>query len=200
MITLYFNRFSRATRPRWLLEELGVPYELKTIDMRKGEHKSPEYLNVHPLGKLPALVDDGKTVIESLAICQYLAARFADKGLGPTPEESADYHQWAAYAQVTLEPEIGAYFYASSGMFGPVNPEAAAKAKASFVALAPALDAHLTGKSYVCGDRFTAADVIVGSILAWGANMGLLEGFSALGAYVANVSARPAFAKGRSAE
>jgi glutathione S-transferase len=196
MITLYFNRFSRATRVRWMLEELGVPYDVVRIDMGKGEHKSPSYLEIHPLGKLPAVVVDGKPMIESLAIVQYLAAHFPEKGLGPTPDNASDYYSWMVYAQVTLEPEVGNYFYSSNERFGRLDPVVAEKAKNDLRRLVAPVEQLLSGRDYVAGD-FTAADVVMGGVLTWAASMGLLEGFPALNAYVGRIASRPAFRTGR---
>ena len=197
MITLYFNRFSRATRVRWMLEELAVPYDVVPVDMGKGEHKAPSYLEIHPLGKLPAIVVDGKPMIESLAIVQFLAAKFPEKGLGPTPENATDYYGWMVYAQVTLEPEVGNYFYSSNERFGRMDAAAAEKAKNELRRLVAPVEKLLSGRDYVAGATFTAADVVMGGVLAWAAGMGLLEGFPALNAYVGRIAARPAFATGR---
>lgn len=194
---LYYNRFTRATRPRWLLEELEVPYELVVVDLAKGEHKSEEFLQKHPLGKVPALEDEGQVLLESVAICLYLADKHAEKGLGPRPEERADYYTWTIYTQVTVEPEIARYGMATNARFGTPDPAVAESARAALHKLLLPLEHHLTGREFVCGPRFTAADVVVGSNLAWANGMKLLDGFPALQAYVARVSARPAFARGR---
>ena len=110
---LYSNPFSRGTRPRWLLEELGVPYALVHVDMKAGAHKEPGYRAIHPLGRVPALVEeDGRTVIESGAICLYLADKYIDRGLAPafgSPARGA-YYQWAFYAYATLEAPVTQYF------------------------------------------------------------------------------------------
>jgi len=83
MIKLYYAPRTRSTRPRWLLEELGVPYELVRLDLGKGDHKKAEYLAIHPHGVVPALEDDGRVIIESLAICLYVADKFPEKGFAP---------------------------------------------------------------------------------------------------------------------
>src|SRR5689334_5244388 len=112
MLTLFYGPQTRSTRPRFLLEELGVPYELHRLDMSKGEHKSEEYLKVHPLGKVPALRDGEQVLLESVAICLYLADRFPEKGLAPAPNspERGPYYQWIFFATATLEPIIGTLF------------------------------------------------------------------------------------------
>ena len=107
-LKLYFAPRTRATRPRWLLEELGVPYELVELDMSKQEHKQLPYLRIHPLGRVPALADGDQVIFESAAICMYLADKFPEKKLAPavgTPERG-QYYQWMVYAGATLEPEV----------------------------------------------------------------------------------------------
>lgn len=195
---LYYNKFTRATRPRWLLEELGVPYELVVVDMQGGQHKSAEHMAIHPLGKVPALEDEGQVLIESVAICQYLADKFSEKGLGPTRSDAAAYYTWTIYAQVTLEPEIFRYFRSSNARFGTPDPEVAAAAKLEFHKLSQLLEKHFEKNTFVCGERFSAADVVVGSNLAWARGMGLLEALPACDAYTQRLMARPAFLAGRS--
>jgi glutathione S-transferase len=82
---LYFAPRTRAVRPRWLLEELGVPYELVKLDPSKQENKTPAFLALHPFGEIPVLVDGDVTLFESAAICLYLADRFPEKNLAPPP-------------------------------------------------------------------------------------------------------------------
>ena len=80
---LYYAPQTRATRPRWMLEEIGAPYELVRLQLSKGEHKQPEYLKIHPHGAVPAYSDGEVTMFESAAICAYLADKFPDKRLAP---------------------------------------------------------------------------------------------------------------------
>ena len=199
---LYFNKFTRATRVRWLVEELGVPCEVVTVDMRAGEHKRPEYLAVHPLGKLPALVeDDGTALIESTAIVRYPADSFADRCLAPglADPRRGRYLQWAVYAQVTLESPLATF--AAHTSFLPEErrvPALAEEARTQFRTVLPPVEAVLgDGRPWILGESFTAADVLIGSVLAWAARVGLCEGFPAATAYVARVTARPAFAASR---
>ncbi|MEZ4302554.1 MAG: glutathione S-transferase N-terminal domain-containing protein, partial [Polyangiaceae bacterium] len=103
---LYFAPRTRATRPRWLLEQLGEPYELVNVDLEKGEHKQLPYLRIHPLGRVPALVDGDAVIFESIAICMYLADKYPEKKLAPpvgTPERG-QYYQWMLFAASELEP------------------------------------------------------------------------------------------------
>src|SRR5579859_6645904 len=96
---LYFAPGTRATRPRWMLEELGIPYEIVTVDLEAKENREPGYLRIHPLGRVPVLVDDEVTVFESIAICMYLAERHSERGLAPPVSSPlrAQYYQWLLF-------------------------------------------------------------------------------------------------------
>src|SRR5450432_3445744 len=102
---LYFAPRTRASRPRWQLEELGIPYQLVKLDLSKQENQTPEFLAVSPLGELPVLVDGDVTLLEPAAICLYLADRFPEKQLAPLPGSAARgaYLQWLLFAEATLQ-------------------------------------------------------------------------------------------------
>src|SRR5262245_6206158 len=108
MITLYGSGVSRWVRPYWLLQELDVPFEPKLVSVRKGEHRSPEFLAVNPFGKLPALVDGDLTLIESAAICTYLGDKYAEKALIPKTGTRARalHDQWVSFAITELEQPL----------------------------------------------------------------------------------------------
>ncbi len=194
MIKLFYVPNTRSTRPRWMLEELGVPYEL--VKMTAAQTKTPEYLKVHPLGKVPALQDDGVTIFESAAIVAHLADRFPEKGLAPEAgsSERAVYYQWLVYAMATLEPAVMAVVYHTR-----LRPEEkrvpliAEEGRANFDAAARAI--VLDGE-YLLG-RFSAADIVLGSVVLWGASARLLEGLPVLKAYADRLKARPAWARSR---
>src|SRR5689334_18005482 len=108
-IRLHFFPRTRAARARWMLEEIGVSYQVSVVDLRRGAHKSNAYRAVHPLGKVPALEIDNTIIFESLGICLYLADRFWEADLAPVPEEKkrrAHYCTWMAFSTGTLEPAI----------------------------------------------------------------------------------------------
>ncbi|MCK6544916.1 glutathione S-transferase family protein [Myxococcota bacterium] len=196
MLKLYFCPRTRSTRPRWLLEELGVPYELERVDLAKGEHKRPEYLAIHPHGVVPALVDGSTVLIESVAICLHLADKFPEKGLAPavgTPARAL-YYQWMVYAVATLEPAIVQY-YANTVAKGEDDrdPDDAREAKQKVDTIAAVLVKALNGRAFIVGDTFTAADVVLGSMLGWAKSMGLLKDHPRLEAYVKGLTERPAF-------
>ncbi|MFY2560993.1 glutathione S-transferase family protein [Corallococcus terminator] len=195
MMKLYFAQKTRATRPRWLLEELGVPYELVPVDLLQREHKSPEYLRVHPMGSMPALEDDGHAVFESAAILLHLADKFPEAGFAPAlgTVERAEYYQWMMFCMATMEPPLSAY--SAHSRFLPEQervPGEAERGQKRFTDIARMLEEKLKGRSFLVGERFTAADVVMASILNWGGGMGLLEDFPALRSYVERQMSRPA--------
>lgn len=194
---LYHSARSRSVRPRWLLEELGVPYDLVALDLGGGEHKKPEYLKIHPHGAVPALVDDKLALYESAAICMYLADKYADKGFAPPLSNLAArglYYQWMVYSMATLEPPVITIFMNTVMLPEEQrNPKAVADAKASFAQVAQVLSQALAQGPFLLGDQISAADIMVGSTLSWSQFMGLLTGQPTLEAYVARLSERPAF-------
>src|SRR5262245_31306553 len=112
MLKLYYASQTRAGRPRWLLEEIGTPYELVRLELAKSDQKKPAYLKINPNGTVPALVDGDLALFESAAICQYLADKFPDKKLAPpvgTPARGR-YYQWIHYAMSALEPPLVTIF------------------------------------------------------------------------------------------
>ncbi len=194
-IKLYYSPHTRATRVAFLLEELGVPYERVVLDRSKGENKTPEYLSIHPHGWVPALVDGDTVIHETAAICLYLADRFIDRGLAPPPSspERGAYYQWVVYSVATLEPCIADVFLQLE-----LPPEQRDEAVWSsgherFAASARVLAHALAGRPFLLGERFSAADVLVGAMLVWAAALGLLHDQPALEAYVGRIRSRPAF-------
>ncbi|NOK32974.1 glutathione S-transferase family protein [Corallococcus exercitus] len=198
---LYFAPRTRSTRPRWLLEELGVPYELVRVDLASGAHKHPDYLqHVHPLGVVPALEDGGQPVMESTAHLLHLADRFPEKGLAPAPGslERAEYYQWISFAVTTLEPRVEAYFEHTQGLpEGQRVPALADRAVQRFTDAARVLEARLGGREFLVGSRFSAADVLMASLLAWAGMLGLTKDFAGLQAYTKHHLARPAAKRAR---
>jgi len=195
---LYFCPQTRATRPRWMLEELGVPYELALIDVMKGEQKQESYMKVHPLGYVPALDDGGHIFFESAAIVQYLADKYADKGFAPAlgSKERGEYYQWISFAMTELEPSLVTILMQTR--FLPEDqrsPEAMAKAVARYKVVCAVLEERMKNREYIVGDRFSAADIVVGAVLFFGTMLGQGKEFPALQSYLGRVTARPAAKK-----
>lgn len=193
---LYHAAQTRSVRPRWLLEEIGAPYTLVRLDMSKGEHKSPEYMKIHPHGAVPALVDGDLTLFESAAICAYLADKFPEKHLAPavgTPARGL-YYQWMFYTMATLEPPVIEVVLHTVMLPEAQRSAAAAEAgRTKFTQVAQVLEQALAGKSFILGDQFSVADVMIGSTLGWAQMMGILSGHPVLEAYVGRLATRPAF-------
>jgi glutathione S-transferase len=187
-LTLYYAPHTRAGRVRWLLEELGVPYEIRRVD-----HKhDPSYREIHPLALVPALVVDGKPMIESAAMMIYLADRFADRGLAPAldaPDRGA-YLQWIVFTTTTLEPPLVQAFFPSGAA-----PDADAKARlvARFHAAAAVIEASLAdGREYLVGGRLPAADLPDAHVLGGARAAGVLAAPPRLVEYGRRLGGRPA--------
>lgn len=192
---LYYVPKTRAWRPRWMLEELGVPYELARLDASKGETRSPEHLARQPLGHVPALEDGEVRMFESAAICLYLAEKYPEKGLVPpaaTPGRAATY-QWLFYAMTELEPPCSALSAERKKPEGERSSAAVEGARARFRKAAAALEPVLARGPFLLGADLTVADVVVGAVLAWGRSYGALEGLRAAEAYLDRLKERPAW-------
>jgi glutathione S-transferase len=195
-VTLYFAPGTRATRIAFLLEELGIPWQKVTLDLAKREHKTPEYLALNPNGVVPTLTDGDTVLFESVSIALYLADRYADKGLAPPPESPlrGRYLSWMVWSMTTLEPPIGEVYLER---LKPAEQQSAAVISAAlerFEAAARVVEGELTGP-YLLGDELSAADVLVGCVLAFANMLGMLEGHERLRDYVARITARPAFGR-----
>jgi len=197
VLKLYYASPSRAIRPRWLLEEIGTPYELLRLDLAAGEQKSPEYLAINPNGTVPTLVDGDLTLFESAAICEHLADRFPEARLAPAlgTRERALYYQWMHYAMSSVDAPLIAYLHHTA--LDPEDERIPAVAEASrtrLIEVAGILDCALTGKKHILGDGFSAADVMLGSGLIWAQTMQLIppERREVRG-YIERLGSRPAF-------
>jgi glutathione S-transferase len=193
---LYYCPMTRATRPRWLLEEIGAPYDVVRVDLGKGEHKRPEYRRIHPHGRVPALVDGDVTVVESSAICLYLADKFPQKQLAPAPGTPARgrYYQWMVYSVATAEPPVLKVFLNTVRRPEPErNPAEAEAGRAEFKEVASVLTHALEGRPFLLGEQFTAADVMIGSVVGWARGLKLVEDFPALKEYSRRLVERPAY-------
>jgi len=193
---LYYVPKTRSTRPRWMLEELGIPYELVRLEPGK-DTGSAEHLERQPLGHVPVLEDGPNRVFESAAICLYLADKYPEKKLVPpmgTPERGLVY-QWLFFAMTELEPPLVALTEARKA--GWPGEAAASEARARFAKAVAALEPILAKRPYLLPSDFSVADVVVGAVLGWAQAVRLLEGLPAVGAYVSRLLARPAWQRAR---
>jgi glutathione S-transferase len=181
---------SRARIVHWMLEELGAPYSIKLINMEKGEHKRPEFLAVNPMGKLPAIQHGATTITEAGAICAYLADAFASANLAPAPNspERGTYYRWMFFGSGCVEPAI------TDRLFNrPQVERPSALGYGSYDDTFNTLEKALTPGPFILGERFSAADVYVGSQIMWGMRMKALEPRPAFQKYVGMLMERPAF-------
>lgn len=194
MIKIYGSKNSSAARCYWLLEEVGADYEAVPVDFQKGEHKAAEYLKLNPNGKIPTMMDGNVVVWESLAINSYIAEKFQPELLGKTLEERAQVNQWSLWALIHL---YGA-FYPLVMMTWRKSPETdeTTKARQELPRWLGILNAHLVGKDYMVGGRFTLADVNVGSVVKSSAFIGYdLSAFPEVKRWMDALSERPAVKK-----
>lgn len=186
MITFYTNPQSRGRIARWMLEEVGQPYQAVMLEYYTAM-KAPDYLAINPMGKVPAIEHDGKTVTENAAICTYLAMTFPDAGL--MAEDKAAYFRWMFFAAGPLEQAV------VNTSFGWLTKDQHEKRRAGYGDLDDvlrALGGHLQAKDYIADGRFTAADVYVGSALGWGMQFGTIPANDVFQAYWARLKDRPA--------
>jgi glutathione S-transferase len=192
-LILYTNPMSRGRTARWMLEETGQPYKAEIIDYAR--MKSPEYLAVNPMGKVPALRDGATLVTESAAICAYLADAFPDAGLAP-PHGSrlrGPYYRWMFFAAGPLEASI-----TDKALGVTIRPEQVRMVGyGTREQTLSALENELERSEYLAGDRFTAADVYVGSHVGFGLMFGTIDKRPAFERYWALLSARPAAVRAR---
>jgi len=188
-IEIYYTPRTRSSRPRWLLEELALPYRLHPVDLFGGE-RNP----VHPLGSVPAIRIDGETLIESGAMCHWLADCHLEKNLAPDMNDPrrARYEQWMFFVPGTLEPPaidilMHTQILPEKERIAAIVPSSTRRHQQILRMLAKELDHD----GYLLGEQFTCADIMLGTTLTWLPE--LLEDHPPLQAYVQRITARPAY-------
>jgi len=194
-IELYYTPHTRSLRPRWLLEELALAYTLHPVDLFGGE-RNP----VHPLGSVPAMTVDGQTLFESGAMCHWLADRFPEKGLAPAFDDALrpTYEQWMFFVPGTLEP--APFEILMHTLILPEKDrvgEFIGYAESRYKRVLLMLEKQLDHDGFILGEKFSCADIMIGSTLNWLPDM--LEPYPALQAYVQRLNARPAYARATAA-
>jgi glutathione S-transferase len=191
---------SRSLGTIWLLEEAGAEYDLHWHDLGAGTQKAPGYLALNPAGKVPALVDrgpdgtwQGVVVTEVAAVARYVADLLPGAGLAPaigTPER-AGYEFWLSYGPGVVEPALADLAF-------PRAQPAPSRALGwpPFAEVQARIEAALTGRRWLLGERFSAADVIVGGLLHYFSMIGLLQPGPEMARYIAAIDARPARQRG----
>lgn len=195
MITLYHCDNARSMRSLWLLNELGLDFELVVMPFHVKHLRTPEYLSVHPLGRVPCLVDGDLTLFESGAITQYLCERYDDGTLGRAPghPERADWLQWLHYAE-TVAVHGASMIQQTVIIAEPDQSPVVQKLETRRLEKAlEVLDTHLADRDYLLASGFTAPDINVGYSIHLGRNFTDLSAFPNVNAYYDRLTARPAF-------
>lgn len=192
-LVFYTHPMSRGRIVRWMLEELGQPYSTEILE--HGTMKAPEYLAINPMGKVPAIRHGEAVVTECGAICAYLADAFPDAGLAPLPGDPkrGAYLRWLFFGAGPVEAAVT---NKSLGFEIPADKQRSV-GYGCWDHVNAALDALVSANTYVTGERFTAADVYLGSEIGWGLMFGTLEKRPALESYWERISSRPAAVRAR---
>lgn len=189
-LVFYTHPMSRGRIIRWMLEEVGQPYETKLLAWETGATKSPEYLAINPMGKVPSIVHGGTVVTECAAICAYLADAFPQANLAPVPgsKDRGPYYRWLFFGAGPIEQMAS---FAALKLEVPEDQ----RMMVGFGCAADVLntlEGALKDREFLAGDSFTAADLYIGSHLGWGMDFGTIEKRPVFEAYVARLNARPA--------
>lgn len=194
---VYFAPQSRAVRTVWLLEEIGLKYELEKFTLGQKEMRAPEYTNVNPNGRVPTLVDDMVTISESTAIAQYLAAKYAPAlARDPQDDQFASYLQWLHYAEGMIMPPINNYVVETI-LLPPErrNEENAARALKLLNRTLGAAEFYMEGREFLAGD-FSIADTVTGHAIIMSRRLGAnFENLPHLSSYADRLQSRAAFQK-----
>ena len=186
-LIFYTNPQSRGRIVRWMLEELGASYETEVIPY--DQLKSERYLAVNPMGKVPAIKHNGHVVTECAAICAYLGDAFPDAGLGPRDDEKADYYRWLFYAAGPVEQ---AFTNKAMGFTHPPEKNRMF-GYGTYDTVVAVVDELLSRRDYVCGNRFTAADVYFGSQIMFPMQFGMIPEKDSFLRYRDRLAARDAY-------
>lgn len=190
-IVLYHSPQTRGTGVWFLLEELGVPYELKVLDRNKGENHHPDFLAINPLSKFPTLVHNGTVITEQVACFIYLADLFPEKGLAPSlndPKRGA-YLRWMAYEGSSFEPAI----VDRAMQHEPGDPTSVPYG--TFELMQKTLFDQIAKGPYLLGDQLYAVDLLWGMALKWCRMFGLVDTTPIVDEYIERITSRPAFIK-----
>ena len=188
-LVFYTNPMSRGRVIRWMLEEVGQPYLAEILDFA-GQTKSPEYLSINPMGKVPAITHGGTVVTECAAICAYLADAFPQAGLAPQSGSRlrGPYYRWLFFAAGPIEQAITMF---SLKVQVPEDREIMV-GYGTMSGTLDAIEGALKDREFLVGDSFTAADLYVGAHLGWGMSFDAVEKRPVFVDYVARLNARPA--------
>ncbi len=190
-VTLHYMPHTRATGARVLLEELGAPYALQVMNMKKGENRQPAYLAINPLGKVPAISVNGTVVTEQAAIALYLADLFPEAGLAPalTAPERGTYVRFLVFYNACFEPALIDRYLKRDAVSQNDTPYA------DYESMIAVLRTQLSKAPFLTGDTMTAADILWGVAFSWTLQFGLVPDEPVFRAYAERITSRPAFRK-----
>jgi glutathione S-transferase len=191
MLTLYHAPRSRSFRTLWLLEEIGAPYALKVVNIRRGDGSgAADTSNPHPLGKVPALDHDGRVVFETSAIALYLTDLFPQSGLGPKigDNERGAFLSWLAYYSGVFEPSLTAKFLKIQHIYGTFG-------WGPFDEVLEHLSKTLWAGPYLLGETFSSADIVFGGSMPMLISRGMVPDTPVFKAYGERLTSRPACAR-----
>ncbi len=193
MMKLYGFAPTRSIRAVWALQELGVDFELITVNLKVGENRRPEFLKINPAGKVPVLVDGDLVLTESVAIVLYLAEKYAEKGLLPSDVKArAEVNRWLLFAATELEQPLWRIAHHTALLPRDKRlPADVVLAREDFLAMAAVLEAHMKGRQFVVGDTVSVVDLVMGYTLDWANEVHLLDTLPLLRAYMERMYARP---------
>jgi glutathione S-transferase len=189
-IVFYHNPMSRARMVHWMLEEVGAPYRIELVDLQKAEQKKPAFLAVNPMGKLPAIMHRGTVVTETGAICAYLADAFPAAELAPRRDEPirGTYLRWMFFGAGCVDSAL------IDRMLARPTPErTSALGYGRYEDLIATLETAITPGPYILHQRFSAADVYIGSQIGFGMMTKTLEPRPSFQSYLGRLAQRPAY-------
>jgi glutathione S-transferase len=186
---LYHMPQTRGGTTLWMSEELGDVCTVKLVNLKNGEGRTKEFLSINPMGKLPTLTHKGAIITEAAAICAYLADLYSEKGLAPAPGDAQRgvYYRWMFFAPSCIEPMM-------LDKLGKVTREnGGAVGHGDYDRVMASIAQALAGGPYLLGEKFSAADVVMGSTLNFATLFGAIPMEGAIKSYVERLKARPAF-------
>lgn len=192
-VTFFHAPHSRSGITRAMFEELGVPFDMVALDLKAGEQRSPEYLAINPMGKVPAIRHEGVLVTEQPAILMYLADLYAEKNLAPSVSDPlrGEYLRWMVFYGSCFEPAI-------LDLSQKRSPAPQVQCGyGDYDSVMQVIAAQLEQGPWLLGERFTAADVLWGGALTYGMLFKLVPEFPVFRAYVERVQSRPAIRRAR---
>jgi glutathione S-transferase len=197
MITIYGSPRSSAGRCIWTLEEAGIAYTLKDVDMKNKEHKSEAYLKINPMGKVPAMIDGDVTLFESMAINYYIAEKYKKELLGTNDGEKGLAMQWSFWATAELQPPIIEIFIQKVFMPDDKRDQSIIENNLKKIpSLLSVLNNSLKEKKYLSGSQFTIGDINTASVVSICPMIGInFTDYPNIKSWLHSMNERPAFEK-----